>query len=126
MRYEIEAAQLASERAARTLRHEMGRGRATLATIASTAASVGIVGTTIVVVTSFKGCPCGSDYTFAAAIAKSIGDGLAPTAWGLVIAVLASWSYRYLCIKLEEFDAEMRVATLDLANCLGQCNRVDR
>jgi biopolymer transport protein ExbB/TolQ len=94
-----------------------------MAAIAATAASVGIIGTAVGILTSFQGCSCGNGD---AGLAKSVAEGMAPTALGLLLAILASWSYRYLCVQLESVDAEMRAASLELANFLRHCDRVDR
>jgi biopolymer transport protein ExbB/TolQ len=56
VRYDIEAAKLTSERAAAVVHRKMGRGRASLAAIASSAAFIGIFGTVVGIVDSFVGC----------------------------------------------------------------------
>jgi biopolymer transport protein ExbB/TolQ len=97
----------------------MGRGQASLTAIASTAAFVGIFGTLVGIATSFKGCPCGDDQTWAASMARSFAEAMVPTAWSLPIAIFASLCQSYLCTRLEALDAEMRAGTLELANSLA-------
>jgi biopolymer transport protein ExbB/TolQ len=118
MRYDIEAAMLASERAARILHRKMGRGHASLAAIASSAPLVGLFGTVFGIVTSFVGCG-GEKSTCMAAVVKNLSEAIWATAAGLLVAIFALWSYRYLCAQLEALDTEMRAATLELANLLG-------
>jgi biopolymer transport protein TolQ len=121
VRYDIEAARLASERAARTVLRKMGRGQAGLAAIASSAAFVGIFGTLIGIVTSFVAVD-GEKSAAIAAITVSLSKAIIPTAAGLLIAIFASWSHRYLCVQLEVLDGEMRAASLELANLLRHCH----
>jgi biopolymer transport protein ExbB/TolQ len=124
MRYDIEAAKLASERAARVLHRTMGRGRAGLAAIASTAAFVGILTTSIDIVRYFpritehshSECDCSGDPS----------EVLVTTAIGVLVAIVASWCRWYLSRRLAMFDTEMRAATLELANFLGHRNRINR
>ena len=41
------------------------------------------------------------------------------TAMGLLVVVMALWTRAYLSSRLEIFETEMRVATLELANALS-------
>jgi biopolymer transport protein ExbB/TolQ len=117
---EIEAVLQACGRTARVVHRKMGRGRASLAAIASTAAPVGILGTMIGIMGSFKGCPGGSDAEFAGAIARSFAEAMVPTAWGLPIAIFAVWGHNYLCRQQELIDTETYAASIELANLLGR------
>jgi len=53
------------------------------------------------------------------AMAKSLSESLAPTALGLVIAVLAFCFYRYLLARLEDFDIEINTISLQLIDELA-------
>lgn len=118
MRYDIEAAKLASERAAAIVHLKMRRGRASLAAIASSAAFVGILGTSIGIVTSFRGL--GTEKSTAIAnLAELLSEAIVPTAAGIAIAILATWSHAYVSRQLEIFNLEMRAASLELANALS-------
>jgi biopolymer transport protein ExbB/TolQ len=77
-----------------------------------------MVGTVFAIVNSFVGCG-GEKSTCMAAVTLNLSNAIIPTAAGLLIATLASWGNRYLCVQLEVFDMEMRVATLELANSLS-------
>lgn len=125
VRCDIEAAKLASGRAAAIVHRKMGRGRASLAAIASSAPLVGLFGTIFGIAASFVGCG-GEKSTCMAAVVKNLSEAIWPSAAGLLIAVFALWSYRYSSAQLETLDTEMRATTLELANLLGHCNRVDR
>lgn len=121
MRYSSESASLASERVARVLHRQMGRGRASLTAIASTAAFVGILATSMDIIIYFPRIPLRRSL-----LDCSYGDPsevMVTTALGLLVAIVALWCRWYLCRKLEMFDAEMRAATLELANFLSLWHR---
>jgi biopolymer transport protein TolQ len=122
MRYDIEAVKLASERAAAIVHRKMGRGRASLAATASSAAFIGIFGTVVGIVTSFRGLGTEKS-TGLMYLAKYLSEAIVPTAWGLLVAIFASWSHAYLCRQLEGLDTEMRAASLELANSLSLVRR---
>jgi len=118
VRYEIEVVKLVSERAAALVHRRMGRGRASLAAVVSSAAFIGIFGTVVGIVDSFVGCG-GEKSACMAAVTKHLSEANIPTAWGLLLAIFAAWGHRYVCSQLESLDTEMRAASLDLANSLS-------
>jgi biopolymer transport protein TolQ len=122
VRYDIEAAKLASERAAAVVHRKMGRGRASLAAIASSAAFIGIFGTLVGIVDSFVGCG-GEKSTCMAVVTRNLSEAIIPTAWSILVAIFASWGHGYLCAKLESLDTEMRAASFELANSLSLLRR---
>jgi biopolymer transport protein ExbB/TolQ len=79
---------------------------------------VGIVGTVFAIVNSFTGFD-GEKSTIMAAVTLNLSEAIIPTAVGLLIALFASWSHRYLCSELETLDIEMKDAGLALANSLS-------
>jgi len=112
VRYDIESALLASERAAAVTLWNMGRGRRVLAAIASTAGWVGLIETAREVpYLPLFGC-CGECACWPA-------SAFFPGAMGLVVAIPAYFALRYLCARLEAVKTEMRVASLELANLLS-------
>jgi biopolymer transport protein ExbB len=123
VRYDIEAVKLASERAAAIVRQKMGRGRASLAAIASSAAFIGFFGTVVGIITSLRGLGT-EQSTGMAYLAKYLCEAIVPTAWGILIAIFASWGHSYLCNQLEALGTEMRAASLELANSLSLRPRV--
>jgi biopolymer transport protein ExbB/TolQ len=80
----------------------MGRGRASLAAIASTAPFVGILA-------SLHGI--GS---------PGPSEAMMTTALGLLVALMATWLHSRLCRNLEMVDTEMFAALLELANSLSR------
>jgi len=96
----------ASTRAANSAHDEMKRGVHILASIAFTAPWVGISGTLLGIVYSFRGVD-GEKSSIFAWIMDSLADALAPTALGLLVALLAFWGHRYCLSRLSRFQAEM-------------------
>jgi biopolymer transport protein ExbB/TolQ len=122
MRYDIEAAKLASERAAAIVLRKMGRGRASLAAIASSAFFVDSLATVIGIVTSFRGVD-GEKSTAMAFLLELLSEAIVPTAYGLFLAVFAFWCHSCVSRQLETLDTEMRAATLEMANALSLWQR---
>jgi biopolymer transport protein ExbB/TolQ len=54
-----------------------------------------------------------------AAIFEGLSQALIPTAFGVMVALIALWSYRYLGAKVEAFDSDMENASLQLINQLS-------
>jgi biopolymer transport protein ExbB/TolQ len=91
----------AGARAASTVHIQMGRGLTSLATIASLAPFVGLFGTVLGIITSFRGLPT------LAMVMRGTSESLATTALGLLVAIPAVWFFHYLRGQLEAFDSEM-------------------
>ncbi len=107
------AVKRASERSATVVHCEMQRGLISLATIASVAPFIGLVGTLLGIVNSFRGV--GTDkWTALAAVTEGLSESLVPTALGLLVALVAFCGYRYLLTKLDTFDVEMENVSLQL------------
>jgi biopolymer transport protein ExbB/TolQ len=118
VRHDIEVAKLASERAAAIVLWKMGRGRASLAAIASSAALIGLLGTLGAFRDSLGGMSAeGTPIT--AIMAGGLAEATMPTAVGLFVTIVASWCHGYLCTQLEALDTEMQAATLEMANALS-------
>lgn len=97
----------------------MKRGVSSLASIAATAPFVGFFGTVLGVFGSFRGL-ANERASFMRILAKYLSEALAPTALGLFVGVLAFCLYRYLSTRLENFDIEMRNASLELMDGLNR------
>ena len=105
------------QRSARIVHRDLGQGLYSLANVASIAPFIGILGTLIGIVNSFKGI-AGEKSAILAARASDLSDACVPTALGLLVAIPAHWCYKYLSARLECFDREMENAALQLANLL--------
>ncbi len=84
---------------------ELKKGLNALATIGSTAPFVGLLGTVIGIMNSFRGS--GERSTVMGLVAGGIAEALVTTSLGLLVAVPAVWAYNYYTTKLETFDLEM-------------------
>jgi biopolymer transport protein TolQ len=114
----IEAVKRACARSAAVVHEEMKQGLNSLATIASTASWVGLFGTLLGMADSFKGVGAEKS-AIMAAITQSLSESLMPAAMGLLVAISASWFYKYLSGEMESFDLEMENASLELISHLA-------
>lgn len=112
----IEAVARHSARAAARVHIKMKRGLSSLASIAATAPFVGLLPTVLGM--KFSVNHGGGDGPIMMAVAGGIAESLITTALGLLVAIVASWSYTYLSNKLETLDLEMQNASLDLVDQL--------
>lgn len=117
----LEASRLASERAAAKVHGEMAKGLGSLATIASTAPLIGVLGTVMGIPTAFIGC-VGEAWACRAEVVIRLSISIWPTALGVIVAVAALCFYKYLRARVEMFDSEVHNASLCLLNDLSQCS----
>ena len=96
---EIEASKRALERAEAIVHAEMKRGVSTLATIASSAPFVGLLGTVVGIINAFQGISTEKS-TGLGAVAGGISEALVATAVGLFVAIPAVWMYNYFSDRL--------------------------
>lgn len=102
----------------RNIHAEMKQGLDVLATVASTAPLVGLLGTVIGIVdAAYRGCGA-SRAVCMAATATGISEALASTALGLLVAVPALWSFNYFSDRLEQLDLEAATSSMELTNYL--------
>jgi biopolymer transport protein ExbB/TolQ len=95
----------------------MKRGLDELATIASTAPLLGLLGTVAGIAAAFKGC--GAQRSFClAATASGLSEALVSTALGLFVAVPARWFYDYFSARLETLDIETANTSIELVSHL--------
>lgn len=113
------ATERAMGRAASVAHEDLKQGLNTLATIASIAPFVGMLGTLWAIgFDTFFGL--GTDkYTALAMVAKGISRACVPTALGLLVGLQSFWAYSYLRDRLADFDREMADAPLSLVNQLA-------
>jgi biopolymer transport protein ExbB/TolQ len=115
----LKFAKRASPRSAAVVHGELKRGLNSLATIASTAQWVGLFGTILGIYNSFGGVN-GTKTSIMAYYFDGLSQAFVPCAFGLVVALVAMWCYKYLLAEVEVFDAEMEGASLQLINDLGR------
>jgi len=77
-----------------------------LATTASTAPFVGLLGTVIGIINSFKGMEA-NESAGIAAVAGGIAEALYMTGYGLLVAIPAVWLYNWANANIEGFEVEM-------------------
>ena len=105
-------------RAAAIAHRQLSQGLNSLATIASLAFWVGILGTLAGIFGAFRGGSSSREAVMAA-ISAELSKACVPAAAGLLIAIFALSSYKYLTGRLECFDREMENASVELTNLLG-------
>jgi biopolymer transport protein ExbB len=113
----FEFVERALRRRSAEVRLEMKRSLSGLASIASTAPLVGLFGTVIGILDAFKGC-IGQKWFCTMMVLEGICEALVTTALGLLVAVPAVWFYNYLSGKMEIFEIEMELASLELISYL--------
>ena len=116
----LQAVARASRRSSGALHLEMRHGVCGLATIASIAPWLGIFGTILGIVNSFSGIHVGSKTSLMAALAKLLSEAMWPTGLGLLVGLVALWSFEYLTDELRGLDREMENASLELLNQLSR------
>lgn len=102
----LEAATRSMECSVRGIHEQLRHRLNSLATIGSTAPFVGLFGTVIGIMNSFRGST-GARATYISAAAGGISEALITTSLGLLVAVPAVWAFNYFSIQLESFDMEM-------------------
>jgi biopolymer transport protein ExbB len=113
----LDAVKRASARSASLVHADLKRGLNNLAGIAATARLLGLLGTVLSMAESWHGLGT-EKRTIMRWIANWCAESLMPTAFGLLVALLAFCCYRYLSERLENLDLEMETASLELMNDL--------
>ncbi len=85
---------------------DMRKGLGNLATISTTAPFIGLFGTVIGIINSFRGMAISGSGGLGA-VSAGIAEALAATAFGLFVAVPAVWMYNYFLNRIERFQVEM-------------------
>jgi hypothetical protein len=118
----LQAVARASKRSFAIAHQDMSDGVSSLATIACIAPWIGMFGTLLGIVNSFRGIT-GSRSSGMAALAKALSESMWPTAFGLAVGIVALWCYRYLEGRLQTLDHEMENASIELLNQLSRFRR---
>jgi biopolymer transport protein ExbB/TolQ len=96
----------------------MKRGLNSLATIASIAPWMGLLGTVLGFMHSFPAAGASKE-TIMAVFFSNASQAFVPTALGLIVALPALCSYKHLSAELESFTVEMEGASHQLRNGLA-------
>ncbi|HEY9384688.1 MAG TPA: MotA/TolQ/ExbB proton channel family protein [Gemmatimonadales bacterium] len=115
---DINSAERAVERQMLIKLSEFKRGLGILATVGSTAPFVGLLGTTMGIVTAFSAINAGGASGGLAGISKGISEALITTALGLFVAIPAVWFYNYFTTKIENLTVEMTYTSKELIDYL--------
>ena len=102
----MEASVRSMESSANLTHAQLKRGLNALATIGATAPFVGLFGTVIGIMNSFRGSTA-VRITHMGAVSGGISEALVTTSLGLLVAVPAVWAYNYFSTNLESLDLEM-------------------
>jgi biopolymer transport protein ExbB/biopolymer transport protein TolQ len=115
---DINSAERAVERQMLIVLADFKRGLGVLATVGSTAPFVGLLGTTMGIVTAFTAMSGGALSGGLAGIAGGISEALITTAFGLLVAIPAVWFYNYFTTKVENLTVEMTYSSKELIDYL--------
>ena len=109
----IEAAGRSVERATLLTMSDLKRGIGSLATIATTAPFIGLFGTVIGIINSFRGMAMTGSGGIGA-VSAGIAEALVATALGLFVAIPAAWMFNYFQNRLERLQIEMSNSSSEL------------
>src|SRR5436305_2479239 len=115
---DINSAERAVERQMLIVLAEFKRGLGVLGTVGSTAPFVGLLGTTMGIVNAFVGMASQGASGGLAGISAGIAEALITTAFGLMVAIPAVWSYNYFTTKIENLTVEMTYGSKELIDYL--------
>jgi biopolymer transport protein ExbB/TolQ len=109
----IEAARRAIERETLIAYSDFKKGTGSLATIATTAPFIGLLGTVIGIIAAFAGMAAAGSGGIAT-VSAGISEALVATALGLMVAIPAAWMFNYFTNVLERFQVEMSNSSSEL------------
>src|SRR5213593_3454666 len=97
---------------------ELKRGLGILATTGATAPFVGLLGTTMGIVTAFQAMAASGGSGSLAAITGGVAEALITTAFGLLVAIPAVWLYNYFATQIDFLTVEMTYTSKELIDYL--------
>jgi biopolymer transport protein ExbB/TolQ len=109
----VEAARRAIERETLITYSDFKKGTGSLATIATTAPFIGLLGTVIGIIGAFHGMAVAGSGGIGA-VSAGIAEALVATALGLMVAIPAAWMFNYFVNVLERFQVEMSNSSSEL------------
>ena len=116
-KHRVEMAARGARRGANLVHEDLGRSLSSLRAIATTAPLIGLIGTAIGILDSFRGW-IGSANAYIAFIATNLAEALVPTALGLLVSVMGTWCLNWRNDRLAMFDTEMETASIELVKYL--------
>jgi biopolymer transport protein ExbB len=111
----VDSGKRAIERETLMTTAEMKKGLGNLATISTTAPFIGLFGTVVGIINSFRGMAASGSGGLGA-VSAGIAEALFATALGLLVAIPAVWLYNYFQNKIERFNVEMTNASSELVD----------
>ena len=111
----VDSGRRATEREAMMATADMKKGLGGLATVSATAPFIGLFGTVIGIINSFRGMAVSGSGGIGA-VSAGIAEALAATALGLAVAIPAVWLYNHFQNKIERFGIEMANASGELVD----------
>lgn len=121
----VDSGKRAIERETLMTTADMKKGLGNLATISTTAPFIGLFGTVVGIINSFRGMAASGSGGIGA-VSAGIAEALAATALGLAVAIPAVWLYNYFQNKIERFSVEMSNASSELVDYFLKNRRVVR
>lgn len=116
----VDAAHRAIDKAVQLEGLAIRKGISMLATVASTAPFVGLFGTVFGIINAFQSMGQ-SGAGGIGAVSAGIAEALITTAFGLFVAIPATWAFNYFLGRIETINTEMTVSTTELLDfCVSQ------
>ena len=111
----VDSGKRAIERESLMTTAELKKGLGNLATISTTAPFIGLFGTVIGIINSFRGMALSGSGGIGA-VSAGIAEALFATAIGLGVAIPSVWMYNHFMNKVERFTVEMTNASSELVD----------
>jgi biopolymer transport protein ExbB len=114
----IEGASRSMERIKERELINLRRGLPGLATIASSAPFVGLLGTVFGIITAFAKMADPSNPGGLATVSGGIAEALLTTAVGLTVAIVSVWFYNFLTTRVDHITVDVDETTSEVIDCM--------
>jgi biopolymer transport protein ExbB/TolQ len=112
---QIESAQRGCLRAQSLFTQDLKRGLSIMATIATSAPFIGLFGTIFGIINAFRGMAMTGSGGIGA-VAAGIAEALITTAFGILVAIIALWTFNSLNTRIEIYNTEMENTTSQIVD----------
>jgi len=112
---QIESAQRGCMRAQSLFTQDLKRGLSIMATIATSAPFIGLFGTIFGIINAFRGMALTGSGGIGA-VAAGIAEALVTTAFGILVAIIALWTFNSLNTKIDVYSTEMENTTSQIVD----------